>query len=235
MFGKNKKHTYASGPRELIVEKQPKSPISEQFRTIRTNIMYSSIDTEVKTVIFTSATPGAGKSTTAANVAIAYAQSGKRTLLIDADLRRPTTHYTFEVANQRGLSTVIVNDMPAADAVKQTDVENLEILTSGPIPPNPSELLSSRKTHLLLKTVAMDYDMVLIDTPPLLAVTDAQVLSKIVDGVVLVTNVETNNKERLADAKALLEKADANILGVVMNNKNMGRSKDEYYYYYGSE
>lgn len=235
MFGKNKKHTYASGPRELIVEKQPKSPISEQFRTIRTNIMYSSIDTEVKTVIFTSATPGAGKSTTAANVAIAYAQSGKRTLLIDADLRRPTTHYTFEVANQRGLSTVIVNDMPAADAVKQTDVENLEILTSGPIPPNPSELLSSRKTHLLLKTVAMDYDMVLIDTPPLLAVTDAQVLSKIVDGVVLVTNVETNNKERLADAKALLEKADANILGVVMNNKNMGRKKDEYYYYYGTE
>lgn len=197
--------------------------------------MYSSIDTEVKTVIFTSATPGAGKSTTAANVAIAYAQSGKRTLLIDADLRRPTTHYTFEVANQRGLSTVIVNDMPAADAVKQTDVENLEILTSGPIPPNPSELLSSRKTHLLLKTVAMDYDMVLIDTPPLLAVTDAQVLSKIVDGVVLVTNVETNNKERLADAKALLEKADANILGVVMNNKNMGRKKDEYYYYYGTE
>lgn len=235
MFGKNKKHTYASGPRELIVEKQPKSPISEQFRTIRTNIMYSSIDTEVKTVIFTSATPGAGKSTTAANVAIAYAQSGKRTLLLDADLRRPTTHYTFEVANQRGLSTVIVNDMPAADAVKQTDVENLEILTSGPIPPNPSELLSSRKMSLLLKAFAMDYDMVLIDTPPLLAVTDAQVLSKIVDGVVLVTNVETNNKERLEDAKALLEKADANILGVVMNHKNMGRKKDEYYYYYGTE
>ncbi|CAM4240613.1 CpsD/CapB family tyrosine-protein kinase [Lacicoccus alkaliphilus] len=235
MFGKNKKHTYASGPRELIVEKEPKSPISEQFRTIRTNIMYSSIDREIKTVVFTSASPGAGKSTTAANLAIAYAQSGKRTLLVDADLRRPTTHYTFEVGNQRGLSTVIVNDMPAGDVVKQTDIENLEILTSGPIPPNPSELLSSRKMNLLLRTFAMDYDMVIIDTPPLLAVTDAQVLSKVVDGVVLVTNVEENNKERLHDAKTLLEKADANILGVVMNNKNMGRKKDEYYYYYGTE
>lgn len=235
MFGKNKKHTYSSGPRELIVEKQPKSPISEQFRTIRTNIMYSSIDTDIKTVVFTSASPGAGKSTMAANVAIAYAQSGKRTLLIDADLRRPTTHYTFETGNQRGLSTVIINDMPAADVVKQTEVENLEIMTSGPVPPNPSELLASRKTNLLLKTFSMDYDMVIIDTPPLLAVTDAQVLSKIVDGVILVTNVEANNRERLQDAKALLEKADANILGVVMNNKNMGRSKDEYYYYYGSE
>ncbi|MCD2138738.1 CpsD/CapB family tyrosine-protein kinase [Salinicoccus halitifaciens] len=235
MFGKNKKHTYSSGPRELIVEKEPKSPISEQFRTIRTNIMYSSIDTEIKTVAFTSASPGAGKSTMAANVAIAYAQSGKRTLLIDADLRRPTTHYTFESGNQRGLSTVIINDMPAADVVKETDIENLEILTSGPVPPNPSELLASRKTSLLLKTFSMDYDMVIIDTPPLLAVTDAQVLSKIVDGVILVTNVEANNRERLQDAKALLEKVDANILGVVMNNKNMGKSKDEYYYYYGSE
>ncbi|SOC44849.1 CpsD/CapB family tyrosine-protein kinase [Salinicoccus kekensis] len=235
MFGKNKKHTYSSGPRELIVEKQPKSPISEQFRTIRTNIMYSSVDTEIKTVLFTSASPGAGKSTMAANVAVAYAQSGKRTLLIDADLRRPTTHYTFEATNQRGLSTVIINDMPAADVVKETNIENLEIMTSGPIPPNPSELLASRKTSLLLKTFAMDYDIVLIDTPPLLAVTDAQVLSKIVDGVILVTNVEANNRGHLQDAKALLEKADANILGVVMNNKNMGRSKDEYYYYYGSE
>lgn len=197
--------------------------------------MYSSIDTDIKTVVFTSASPGAGKSTMAANVAIAYAQSGKRTLLIDADLRRPTTHYTFETGNQRGLSTVIINDMPAADVVKQTEVENLEIMTSGPVPPNPSELLASRKTNLLLKTFSMDYDMVIIDTPPLLAVTDAQVLSKIVDGVILVTNVEANNRERLQDAKALLEKADANILGVVMNNKNMGRSKDEYYYYYGSE
>ncbi|GAA3731468.1 hypothetical protein GCM10022378_19690 [Salinicoccus jeotgali] len=170
MFGKNKSRNYVSGPRELIVERQPKSPVSEQFRTVRTNIMYSNIDTEIKTVLVTSATPGAGKSTTAANLAVAYAQSGKRTVLIDADLRRPTTHYTFEVTNQRGMSTAIVQDVPVENIVKETEVENLDIITSGPIPPNPSELLSSNKMIHMLKTFSMHYDMVIIDSPPLLAV-----------------------------------------------------------------
>ncbi|KIH71427.1 CpsD/CapB family tyrosine-protein kinase [Salinicoccus roseus] len=235
MFGKNKARNYVSGPRELIVEKKPKSPVSEQFRTVRTNIMYSNIDTEIKTVLVTSATPGAGKSTTAANLAVAYAQSGKKTLLMDADLRRPTTHYTFEVTNQRGLSTVIVNDVPVENIVRETEIENLDIVSSGPIPPNPSELLSSKKMTHLLKTFSMHYDMVIIDSPPLLAVTDAQVLSKITDGTVLVTNVAENNRDKLREAKDLLNKADANILGVVMNNKKMNTKKDDYYYYYGSE
>jgi capsular exopolysaccharide synthesis family protein len=235
MFGKNKSRNYKSGPRQLIVEKKPKSPVSEQFRTVRTNIMYSNIDTEIKTVLVTSATPGAGKSTTAANLAVAYAQSGKKTLLMDADLRRPTTHYTFEVTNQRGLSTVIVNDVPVENIVRETEIENLDIVSSGPIPPNPSELLSSNKMTHLLKTFSMHYDMVIIDSPPLLAVTDAQVLSKITDGTVLVTNVAENNRDKLREAKDLLNKADANILGVVMNNKKMNTKKDDYYYYYGSE
>jgi capsular exopolysaccharide synthesis family protein len=217
------------------VEKQPKSPVSEQFRTVRTNIMYSNIDTEIKTVLVTSATPAAGKSTTAANLAVAYAQSGKRTVLIDADLRRPTMHYTFEMTNQRGMSTAIVNDVPVENIVRETEIENLDLVTSGPIPPNPSELLSSRKMAHLLKTFSMHYDMVIIDSPPLLAVTDAQVLSKITDGTVLVTNVAENNRDKLREAKDLLEKADANILGVVMNNKKMNTKKDDYYYYYGSE
>ncbi|WP_271399242.1 CpsD/CapB family tyrosine-protein kinase [Salinicoccus roseus] len=235
MFGKKKNHNYVSGPRQLIVEKQPKSPVSEQFRTVRTNIMYSNIDTEIKTVLVTSATPGAGKSTTAANLAVAYAQSGKRTVLIDADLRRPTMHYTFEMTNQRGMSTAIVNDVPVENIVRETEIENLDLITSGPIPPNPSELLSSKKMVHLLKTFSMHYDMVIIDSPPLLAVTDAQVLSKITDGTVLVTNVAANNRDRLLEAKDLLKKADANILGVVMNNKKMNTKKDDYYYYYGSE
>ncbi|OZT76877.1 CpsD/CapB family tyrosine-protein kinase [Salinicoccus roseus] len=235
MFGKKRSHSYVSGPRELIVERQPKSPVSEQFRTVRTNIMYSNIDTEIKTVLVTSATPGAGKSTTAANLAVAYAQSGKRTVLIDADLRRPTMHYTFEMTNQRGMSTAIVNDVPVENIVRETEIENLDLITSGPIPPNPSELLSSNKMMHLLRTFSMHYDMVIIDSPPLLAVTDAQVLSKITDGTVLVTNVAENNRDRLLEAKDLLNKADANILGVVMNNKKMNTKKDDYYYYYGSE
>lgn len=236
MFGKKNKHLdYTSGPRDLIVAKEPKSPISEQYRTIRTNITYSSVDTQIKSVLFTSATPSAGKSTTAANVAIAYAQAGKRTLLLDADLRRPTTHYTFEMNNQKGLSTAIVNEMPLENVIRETEIENLDIVTSGPVPPNPSELIASNKMEHFFKTITMQYDMVIVDSPPILAVTDAQLLSKLVDGTILVTNVESNNKDSLAHAKDLLNKADSNLIGVVLNNKKQKSSKDSYYYYYGNE
>lgn len=236
MFGKkNKLLDYESGPRDLVVSKKPKSPISEQYRTIRTNITYSSIDTEIKSVLFTSATPSAGKSTTAANVAIAYAQAGKKTLLLDADLRRPTTHYTFEVNNQRGLSTAIVNEMPLENIIRETEIDNLDIVTSGPVPPNPSELIASNKMEHFFKTVGMQYDMVIVDSPPILAVTDGQLLSKLVDGTILVTNVESNNRDSLTHAKDLLQKADANLIGVVLNNKKQKNAKDSYYYYYGTD
>lgn len=235
MFGKKKHRNYQSGPRELIVDRDPKSPVSEQFRTIRTNITYSNIDNPVKSVLFTSATPTAGKSTIAANVAIAYAQAGKRTLLMDGDLRRPTTHYTFEMQNVRGLSTAIINELPLNEVTRESSIENLDIITSGPIPPNPSELLDSKKMNLFVKMVTDYYDMVIIDSPPVLAVTDSQILSQLTDSTVLVTNVEGNNKVSIKHAKELLEKADANIIGVVLNNKKMDNKKDSYYYYYGSE
>src|SRR5699024_4946190 len=166
---KHKHLKFKTDPRDLMVLKEPKSPVSEQYRTIRTNITYSSVDSEIKSVLFTSATPGAGKSTTAANVAIAFAQAGKRTVLLDADLRRPTTHYKFEVQNQRGLSTAIVNDIQADEVVKTTEVENLDLITSGPIPPNPSELLASNKMTQFFKVLSMQYDMVIVDSPPILA------------------------------------------------------------------
>lgn len=236
MFGKKNKHLdYTTGPRDLIVVKEPKSPISEQYRTIRTNITYSSVDTPIKSVLFTSSLTNAGKSTTAANVAIAYAQAGKRTLLLDADLRRPTTHYTFEVNNQKGLSTAIVNEAPLESVIRETDIENLDIVTSGPVPPNPSELIASNKMEHFFKTVKMQYDMVIVDSPPILAVTDGQLLSKLVDGTILVTNVESNNRDSLAHAKDSLEKADSNVIGVVLNNKKQKNTKDSYYYYYGNE
>ncbi|WP_020008250.1 CpsD/CapB family tyrosine-protein kinase [Salinicoccus albus] len=234
MFRKNQTQS-SSDPRELIVEREPKSPISEMFRTIRTNITYSSVDTSVKSVLFTSATPDAGKSTIAANMAIAYAQAGNKTILVDADLRRPTTHYTFEMPNQRGLSTSIVNEVPMESIIRESETENLDVVTSGPVPPNPAELLSSKKMGHFLKTVSQQYDMVILDSPPILAVTDAQLLSKEADGTILVTDTEANNRDSLAQAKDLLEKADANILGVVLNNKKMDNKKDSYYYYYGSE
>lgn len=235
MFGKKDHRKFESGPRDLIVDRDPKSPVSEHFRTIRTNITYSNIDNPVKSVLFTSATPNAGKSTVAANVAIAYAQAGKSTLLIDGDLRRPTTHYTFEMQNVRGLSTAIINELSLNEVARASGIENLDVITSGPIPPNPSELLSSKKMNLFMKVVTDHYDMVIIDSPPVLAVTDSQILSQLTDATILVTNVEDNNRETIKDAKELMEKADANIIGVVLNNKKMDNKKDSYYYYYGSE
>lgn len=234
MFGKNKKnHKYSSGPRELIVKNEPKSPVSEQYRTIRTNIMYSSIDKEMKTILFTSAAPNAGKSTTAANVAIAFAQAGHSTLLIDADLRRPTMHYTFELGNSRGLSSAIVGESDIEQVIRQTDVEKLEIITSGPVPPNPAELLQSKKMSHLLKTVGMQYDNVIIDSPPLLSVADAQILGPRVDGAIMVVSSKDSDRDQLDKAKDLLSKTDTNIIGVVLNRKDMG-SKDSYYYYYSN-
>lgn len=185
--------------------------------------------------MFTSATPGAGKSTVAANVAIAYAQAGNKTLLMDADLRRPTVHYTFEMQNVRGLSTAIINDLTLDEVARESGIENLDVITSGPIPPNPSELLSSKKMSEFMKKIRDHYDIVIIDSPPVLAVTDSQILSRLTDGTILVTNVEDNNRDTVLDAKDLLEKAEANIIGVVLNNKKMDNKKDSYYYYYGSE
>jgi len=235
MLGKKNQRKFQSGPRELIVEREPRSPVSEQFRTIRTNITYSNIDNPVKSVLFTSAEPNAGKSTIAANVAIAYAQAGNKTLLMDADLRRPTTHYTFEMQNVRGLSTAIINDLTLDEVARESRIENLDVITSGPIPPNPSELLSSKKMSGFMKKIREYYDIIIIDSPPVLAVTDSQILSRLTDGTILVTNVEDNNRDTVLHAKDLLEKADANIIGVVLNNKKMDNKKDSYYYYYGSE
>lgn len=235
MFGKKNQRKFQSGPRELIVEREPKSPVSEQFRTIRTNITYSNIDNPVKSIVFTSATPSAGKSTVAANVAVAYAQAGNKTLLIDADLRRPTAHYTFEMQNVRGLSTAIINDLTLDEVARESGIENLDVITSGPIPPNPSELLSSKKMSGFMNKIREYYDIIIMDSPPVLAVTDSQILSRLTDGTILVTNVEDNNRDTVLDAKDLLEKAEANIIGVVLNNKKMDNKKDSYYYYYGSE
>ncbi|WP_411843776.1 CpsD/CapB family tyrosine-protein kinase [Salinicoccus sp. HZC-1] len=224
-----------AGPKKIIVATKPHSTVSEQFRTIRTNIMYSSIDKPIRSVLFTSAVPSAGKSTIAANMAIAYAQAGKKTLLLDGDLRRPTCHYTFDVGNQKGLSTAIVNDISLEELVIKTEFDMLDLITSGPIPPNPSELLSSKKLAQFVDKLKFQYEMIIIDSPPLLSVTDAQLLSKRADGVILVTDVENNNRDHLLEAKELLNKADANIIGIVLNNRyTKHKTKDDYYYYQAS-
>ncbi|MGN7938762.1 CpsD/CapB family tyrosine-protein kinase [Virgibacillus sp. 6R] len=211
----------------------PKSPIAEQFRTIRTNIQFSSIDEELQTIIVTSSGPGEGKSTTTANLAVVFAQQGKRVLLIDADLRKPTVHYTFRTENHVGLSNVLTRQSTLEEAVSLTSQDKLWVLSSGPIPPNPSEILGSKGMHTLIEQAKNDYDVIVIDTPPVLAVTDAQVLANQADGVVLVVSSGKTERESAKKAKELLDSAKAKILGVVLNNKKA--EETHYYYYYGGK
>lgn len=230
LFKRKSNLTQLPKERKLITHLFPKSTISEQFRMIRSNIMFSGVDHEIKKLVITSAAPSAGKSTTAANIAVAYAQAGKKVLLIDGDLRKPTVHYTFEIKNVFGLSNLITDQIGIDKAVQNTQVDNLSILASGPIPPNPSELLGSKRFKELIESFEQYFDMIIIDTPPVLAVTDAVIMSTVADGTILVTDVETNNKQHLIKAKEVLQKSDANILGIVLNNVEKS-SKDDYYYY----
>lgn len=219
--------------RHLIAKNEPKSPITEQYRTIRTNIQYASVDEAIRSIVVTSTGPGEGKSTTISNLAIVFAQQGKKTLLIDADLRKPTAHYTFQLPNTVGLTSVLTKQVDLMDAVCKTDVDDLFVLTCGPIPPNPAELLASVSMEYLLKEAYGLYDVVLFDTPPLLAVTDAQVLANLAEGSILVTSSGTTDRDGAVKAKDMLMNAKAKLLGVVLNNKE--QTKDTHYYYYYAE
>ena len=222
----------ASNRRNLITMVDPKSPISEQYRTIRTNIQYSTVDKNVKTLMVTSSGPGEGKSTTVANLAVTFAQQGKKVLLVDADMRKPTVHYTFNQTNTFGMTSVLTKQVSLEEAISETSVENLYVLTSGPIPPNPSELLSSKSMEQIFQTSENLFDIVLFDTPPLLAVTDAQILANRCDGTVLVVYSGKTEKDQLLKAKELLDSAQSKLLGVVVNNKKI--QDTNYYYYYGT-
>ena len=220
--------------RKLIVQEQPKSPVAEAYRTLRTNLQYAKVDGELKTIMFTSAGPGEGKSTTVANTAVALAQSGKKVILIDCDLRKPVQHKTFKLKNQ-GLTNVLVEHLQVGVYIQDTSVENLRLVTSGPIPPNPSELLGSLKMAELLATLKDQADMILIDAPPVVAVTDASVLASQVDGITLVLDSGTVRPEMAQRAKELLTNANGRILGVVLNRVEIDDEHAYYYYYYGNE
>jgi capsular exopolysaccharide synthesis family protein len=218
----------------LITHVNPKSPISESYRTLRTNIQFSAIDEDLKVLMVTSAGPGEGKSTTIANLAVAYAQSDKKVLLIDADLRKPTIHHTFIVTNRWGLTNLLTNQAVIEEVIRSSSIPNLDILTSGPIPPNPSEILSSKRMNTLLEELKKRYDIILVDSPPAIAVTDAQILATRCDGVILVVDSGKVKREIAMKAKANLEHVQARLLGVVLNNVDR-KNKDTYYYYYGNK
>lgn len=230
---KRKNKVKTSTSRQLITKKNPRSSISEQFRTLRTNIEYSVTDGEIRSIVITSTGPSEGKSTIIANLAVVFAQQGKKVLLIDADMRKPTTHYTFRLPNKLGLTNVLTKKQTLDETVQATDVENLYVLTSGPIPPNPAEMLGSQALNDLIKEVKEKYDLLLFDSPPVLAVTDAQIIANKCDGTILVINSGNTVSEAALKAKELLLNSKAKILGVVLNRKKAKES--QYYYYYGNQ
>lgn len=221
----------------LIVHTDPKSPVAESYRVLRTNIQFASVDKPIKVIAVTSSTPGEGKTTTIANLAITFAQSGSRVLIMDADLRKPRVHKVFHVPNDRGMTTVLSRLYSYSECIVGSVVDNLYILTSGPIPPNPSEMLSSNAMKSFLEQVKQDFDIILIDAPPVGVVTDAAIISTIVDGTILVISSGHVEIEAAQRAKELLEKVNANILGVVLNkvNKDNQGGSYSYYYYYADD
>lgn len=214
--------------RKLVVRTNPQSITTEQYRTIRTNINFSMPGPDTKTILFTSAAKEEGKSTTSCNMAIVFAEAGKRVLLVDADMRRPTLHHTFQQANKVGLSNLLLKKGRLQDSVKRSGVVGLDLLLCGQIPPNPAELLSSPVLDSLLEEMKEKYDLIIFDSPPLLSVTDSKILANKCDATVLVVNTGRSEKESVTKARDALVTSKAFIMGVVMNNYEI--SKDTYYY-----
>lgn len=221
----------------LVTQNDPKNPGAEAYRVIRTGIQFAQAGKELQTIALTSCTPNEGKSTTVANLAVVLTQAGKSVLLIDCDMRNPTVHKNFNLSNKVGLSSCISMGTALSDAVQKTSIEGLYALTGGVIPPNTSELLGSEQMKNVLQRAKEQYDYVLIDTPPVMPVTDALIVGRFVDGMILVIASAEVKVEMARDVKNQLVNAGANILGVVLNKV---RSEHHgygygYYYYYGND
>jgi capsular exopolysaccharide synthesis family protein len=214
---------------------EPKSAAAEAYRALRTNIQFASPDKPAHIIMATSTRPDDGKSTTIANLAVTFAEAGSPTVLVDADMRRPHLHQMFGLSNDAGLTSWVGEAARGNEAasvpipLQKTQADNLMLLTSGPVPPNPSEILASQRMVELLSLLRKQADYVLIDTPPIIAVTDAAVLAPRVDGVFLVINAGKTRRDLAVKARDLLRQVNANLLGVVLNNATLDKSAYEYY------
>jgi capsular exopolysaccharide synthesis family protein len=217
----------------LVAYTDPRSAAAEAYRALRTNIQFASPDKPLKTLLATSTSPEDGKSTTLANLAITLAETGARTLLVDCDLRRPAQHALFGLSNDIGLTSLMLGTpgtlTPDRLGVQATPVANLGVLTSGPVPPNPAELLASRRMAEILTTLAGLADYVLFDAPPIIAVTDAAILAPRVDGVLLIVRAGKTKRDLAIKARRLLEQVNAPLVGVVLNDATMDRNAYGYY------
>jgi succinoglycan biosynthesis transport protein ExoP len=225
--------------KDLFAANQPKSTISEAYRGVRTALTLSARGPQQKAMLLTSAGPREGKTTTAINLATVLAFSGARTLIIDADLRKPRVHASFNLPNKRGLTNLIVGDEDPLSVCQRTHVERVDVLTSGPIPPNPSELLGRTRMKEILAYLGEHYDQIIVDTPPIGAVTDAAVIATMVDGVILVVHAGKTRRQIVSRGIEQLRYIGAPIIGVILNNLHLGRGRYHpgyyhYYYYYAS-
>ena len=203
----------------LITLTSPRSPAAEAYRTLRTNLTFTALDKPIETLVVTSAAPNEGKSTVLANLAITMAQGERRTILVDADLRRPGLHEIFGIANDRGLTTMIVEERALDDPpLIDVGVDNLSLVPSGPLPPNPADILGSRKMEEVIAALKARADIVLFDAPPVVAVTDAAVLGTKVDGLLLVVCAGRTRREHAQRARELLERVHVRVIGAVLNN-----------------
>ena len=230
--GKDKRAAY-----KLATLRYPRSPAAEAYRAIRTNIEFASIDAPIKTLLVTSAMPAEGKTVTAANLGVVFAQGGRRVLLIDADLRKPGAHEIFGLPNVHGLTTLLGTDAVRADAIVQPTAQvNLDVLSPGTLPPNPADLLGSQRMKTVLATLARSYDLLIFDSPALEVLSDSAVISSYVDGTILVVDAGHSRKEPVRRAREALSRANAKMIGVVFNGFSEQPSADyERYYGAGSE
>ena len=220
--------------KELIVHNDPKSPISEGLRTIRTNLQFSNVDGNMKKIMLTSSMPGEGKSFTSANIATAFAQDGNKVLMVDCDMRKGRLHKIFEISNSKGLSNLLIDDIEKnyKKYIKKTNVENLSILPSGMVPPNPSELLNSEANKKLIEILEKEYDYIIFDCVPINGLPDSLIMANLVDKVLIVCAANVTPTDLIQKTKASLENVEASIAGIIINKTKASYNK-YYGHYYG--
>ena len=212
----------------FVMEKAPKSIDAEAYRSLRSNIEYSSFDDEYRVIVVTSSVPEEGKTTTSGNLAIALAQSGNSVLLVDCDMRKPSIHKKFKISNAAGTAELLLRKKLFEEVANKYN-ENLTIITAGKIPPNPSEMLASRAMTAFIEEMKKEFKYIILDTPPLQAVTDAQVLSTKADGVLLVVRAGSTKREMVFNSVDLIKKVQGKVIGTVLNG--VENKKNNYYYY----
>ena len=220
---------------ELLAQKYPKSVVSESIKTLRTNLQFSSVDEDIKTILITSSIPGEGKSFISANLAISFAQTDKKVLIVDCDMRKGRQHRIFKLSNTKGLSNLLIDDMTNyKDYINKTSIKNLYVMTRGTVPPNPSELLNSNKNSELIKILRSKFDIIIFDGVPCNGLPDSIIMSKLVDKVLIVSSESVTPRSVLESTKKQLKNVEAPVAGDVLNNVNRKNSKyGKYYGYYG--